>query len=417
MSSTDPATAPGAARRSLNIVATAPTYAHPDWRGSGVSKLAVDFSKQLADRGHRVTLVSVLQDLGKTFDVPAQLVFPGAGTGAAAGGSLTLAYVPGTRSTRFGPTRGRLRHVLGPLLARADVVHCHSFLSPWADGVCAMARAAGVPYCVQDHGKLTPDILKNRGGLKKLYLRLRGWRLLEDAACWIPSADPPRLDVAQHHPKITARVVTNGVDPAEYAATPPRPIPEPYVLFLGWLDPRKNPDLLVRAFARVCSGPGGGRGWKLALVGPDSYGMGQQLRALVEQLGLAQRVVMPGPVKGEAKLAWFKNAGLFVLPSAGEGLSVAMIEALACGLPCLLTPGCNYPEIAGDTPERAAGAVLPLEDDPWAGAMERYILDDALRATAAANAARMFAERHTLERTGAAMEKVLTEAASARDRT
>lgn len=399
----------------MNIVATAPTYAHPDWRGSGVSKLAVDFSQQLANRGHTVTLVSVLQDLGKSFDVPARLTYPGA-----QGGSLTLAYVPGTRSTRFGPTRGRLKHVLTPLLkdGGASVVHCHSFLSPWSDGVCAMARAAGVPYCIQDHGKLTPDILNNRGGLKKLYLRLRGWKLLQDAACWIPSADPPRVSVAQHHPRITARVVTNGVDPAEYAATPPRPIPEPYVLFLGWLDPRKNPDLLVRAFARVVAGPQAGRGWKLALVGPDSYGMGDRLRALIAEHKLGDRVVMPGPVKGEAKLAWFKNAGVFVLPSAGEGLSVAMIEALACGLPCLLTPGCNYPEIAGgggsDGAATAAGAVLPLEDAPWAEAMSRYILDDALRARAAANAARMFAERHTLERTGAAMEAVLTEAAATR---
>jgi glycosyltransferase involved in cell wall biosynthesis len=74
--------------------------------------------------------------------------------------------------------------------------------------------------------------------------------------------------------------------------------------------------------------------------------MKQSLEKLIAQFNLQDRVVMPGPVRGEQKIVWLRNAGIFVLPSEGEGLSLSRLEAAACVLPMLLAT-------ASVTPRRA----------------------------------------------------------------
>jgi poly(glycerol-phosphate) alpha-glucosyltransferase len=63
-------------------------------------------------------------------------------------------------------------------------------------------------------------------------------------------------------------------------------------------------------------------------------------------------VVFTGPLHGQEKLAALGNSELFVLPSFSEGFSMAVLEAAAAGLPVMLTPQCNFPELA-----QAGGAV------------------------------------------------------------
>ena len=107
----------------------------------------------------------------------------------------------------------------------------------------------------------------------------RGGRPVEQVAQFLRSWDST----------IRVEACTNGLDPAEFGEpAPPRPIPEPYLLSLAYLDPRKSPELLIRAYARVAQELGR---WKLALVGPDTYGLGDSLRALVRELGLEGRVL------------------------------------------------------------------------------------------------------------------------------
>jgi glycosyltransferase involved in cell wall biosynthesis len=355
---------------------------------------------ELARRGNHVTAVSPLFDGVHRFPAPAETSFRD--------GRLKLVHVPEARNTRFGASGHGLRRALEPLLPGADVLHLHAFLSPWADLACTLARRAGVPYVIQDHGKLTPSMVNNRRLAKTAYLKLRGLSLLRDAAFVVPSAPNLARAVERLDPRIRCEVCSNGFDPADFEGAPAEPpIEPPYVLYLGWLDPRKNLDLLLRAFAALGRLS---RTWRLALVGPDAYGQQSSLRPLIDELGIADRVVMPGMKKGREKLAWLRHAGLFVLPSAGEGLSAAMIEALACGLPCLLSPGCNFPEIE----DFGAGEVVETSPERWAEAMGKWLGDAPARAEAGRNARRLFQERHTLSVTGARMEHILRRAAMRR---
>ncbi len=354
-----------------------------------------------AKRGNKVTVISPLLDGDQVFPMPAQRSF--------FGGNLELLYSSKAASSRLklGTNSAGLAEQLRPVLERTDIMHIHSFMSPWTDTAARLARRAGVPYVVQDHGKLTPAVLKNRSRAKQLYLWLGGSRVLRNAQCVVPSAEVVAKEIRQWDPKIICRSCTNGKEPGEFEGSPPpRLIAEPYVLFFGWLDPRKNPDLLIRAFASIADRV---KPWKLALVGPDGgYGILDSLKQLIAKENMQDRILLPGMARGEARLAWLRNASVFVLPSEGEGLSLAMIEAAACGLPLLLSPGCNYPEAE----QHNAGRTLQLTDEAWAAAMLDLLQDDAKRLQMGANARQLFLKLHTLDAVGEQLEQLLRLAAS-----
>lgn len=399
MTLTAPDTPPTpAATRSapLRILGVMPVYCHPDWRGSGVARAATDILMELARRGNHVTVLSPAIDGDRTFDIPDRAAF--------VEGRFQLRYSTKARNTRFGTTAGGLAPLMREFTSQVDVVDIHSFMSPWTDRGAAIARAAGVPYAIHDHGKLTPSILANRAFSKRVYLMLKGRRALRGALRVFSCADALTGAISAWDPKIRCLTCSNALPAHEFdGPAPARPIAEPYVLFFGWLDPRKNPDLLIRAFAKVAADA---PEWTLAMVGPDSYGQGAKLQDLARELGVGQRVVFPGMASGEAKMAWLRNAGVYALPSTGEGLSMAMLEALACGLPSLLSPGCNLPEIKA----AGAGEEIPLDDDAWARALLSYMRDDDLRRRSGESARRMFLERFTLDVVGEKLERDLREA-------
>jgi glycosyltransferase involved in cell wall biosynthesis len=112
-------------------------------------------------------------------------------------------------------------------------------------------------------------------------------------------------------------------------------------LYLSRLHPKKGVDVLLRAFAtanleRVV----------LIVAGDDAgSGYGNQMRALAVELGLNERCRFIGEVRGEEKRAVLRGADAYALISHSEGLPISVLEAMACGLPVLITPGCNIPQV------------------------------------------------------------------------
>lgn len=115
------------------------------------------------------------------------------------------------------------------------------------------------------------------------------------------------------------------------------------ILFLGRLHPKKGIDLLIQAWSRLrASNPD----WELVVAGPDEGGYLESLKATVRRLHLEESVTFPGTITGTEKVRLLKSADLFALTSHSEGFSVAILEAMACGLPILFTTPCNFPELA-----------------------------------------------------------------------
>jgi glycosyltransferase involved in cell wall biosynthesis len=119
---------------------------------------------------------------------------------------------------------------------------------------------------------------------------------------------------------------------------------KPYLLFLGRIHPKKGCDLLLEAFAKVADA-----GLQLVMAGPDETGWGSELKEQAGQLGISERVIWTGMLRGDAKWGAFYGSEAFVLPSHQENFGIAVADALACGVIPLISDKVNIaPDVAAD---------------------------------------------------------------------
>ena len=162
------------------------------------------------------------------------------------------------------------------------------------------------------------------------------------------------------------------------ASVAPMMLARPAVIGLGRLSPEKGYDVLLRAFARLTARfPD----WRVYVFGegPDR----PRLEALRDELGLAGRVEFPGVVAEPT--AALRAGDFFVMPSFIEGFSLALCEAMACGLPAVATDCSSGPRSV--LRDQYDGLLVPTGDDAaMAEAMARLMSNSTLRATFAARA-------------------------------
>jgi glycosyltransferase involved in cell wall biosynthesis len=162
-----------------------------------------------------------------------------------------------------------------------------------------------------------------------------------------------------------------------------------YLLYLGRIHPKKGCDLLLEAFAKVAEPE-----LQLVMAGPDQAGWGTELKALASRLGIADRIVWTGMLRGAAKWGAFYAAQAFVLPSHQENFGIAVADALACGTIPLISDKVNIaPDVAAD------GAGL-METDDLAGTIrliERFqALSPAERTAMSQSALACYQRRYAL---------------------
>ncbi len=127
------------------------------------------------------------------------------------------------------------------------------------------------------------------------------------------------------------------------------------LLYLSRIHVKKGGDLLVRAFAKHA---GSDPRLRLVMAGPDQTGWQTTLEGIAADLGVHDRIVWTGMLKGEMKWGAYAAAEAFVLPSHQENFGIVVAEALACGVPTLISDKVNiWREIVED------GAGLAAEDD------------------------------------------------------
>jgi len=312
-----------------------------------------------------------------------------------AGDDLGIAAVLQARGVTVrlvGPCRKPLgRHpdlasATGEAVATADVVHIHALWEEVQHLSARAARDSQKPYLIRPCGMLDPWSLRQSWLKKRLYLYWRLQRHLNSAATIHFTSDVEQSGAASLRLQAPAIVEPNGIDVSEYADLPSRgtfrgrrgiPPGETVVLFLGRLHPKKGLDLLLPAFARV------GHDCILVIAGPGEETYQASLKAEATRLGIADRVVFTGMLLGEDKLAAFVDADLFVLPSYQENFGIAVAEAMAAGLPVLISDQVN---INKEVAIRGAGGVVPTDAEALATELVRWTNDLELRRHAGANA-------------------------------
>ncbi|WP_321798073.1 glycosyltransferase [Caballeronia sp. J97] len=228
-------------------------------------------------------------------------------------------------------------------------------------------RSLGVPYFVIPHGMLDPWF--NVGRPLKYAKKLVYWMLVErhvisNAQGILFTADSERKLARNSFPLYRAKEAT-----ITYGTAPPPSIEttgvgnwrasaecegKKLIVFLGRIHEKKGCDLLVRSFHDLKEA---GDDYQIVIAGPDNNGLVARLRREAEHLGLAGRITWPGMVTGNDKWSLLQAADVLILPSHQENFGVVVAEALACGVPVLLTDKVGiWQEVVAD------GAGLADED-------------------------------------------------------
>ena len=249
--------------------------------------------------------------------------------------------MPGLRSLRLSSA---LRRALVSRAAIADLFHAHGlWLMPnvYAGSV---SQAAGKPLVVSPRGMLAPAALKFSRGKKRLFWHLLQQRAYARAALWHATSGEEAQDIRNFGIATPIAVIPNGIDLPPLVADHAEVVSRRTVLFLSRLHPKKNIPVLLEAWRQINAQI---PNWQLVIAGPDERGYAVQLEAQVAKDDI-QQVQFLGPVYGAAKDALLRGADLFVLPTLSENFGIAVAEALAAGVPAIVSKGAPWPGLAAE---------------------------------------------------------------------
>ena len=273
-----------------------------------------------------------------------------------------------------------------------------------------------LPYFVFPHGMLDPwfkETFPLKHLKKWLYWPWADYRVLRDAAAVIFTAEEERLLARKSFwlYRVREKISPLGVEAAP-PATPearenffqrfPQLRGKCILLFLGRLHPKKGCDLLIEAFAQTTD-----PSFSLVLAGPDQVGWQKALQQRVNDLNLQSRVVFTGMLEGDLKQAAFAVADAFVLPSHQENFGMAVVEALAVGLPVLIS---NRINIWREVDQDGAGYV---DSDDLSGILRLLnwwiAAPQNVREEMRASARRCFEQRFEINTATDSLLRILTE--------
>lgn len=135
-----------------------------------------------------------------------------------------------------------------------------------------------------------------------------------------------------------------------------REVRKPIILFAGTLIKRKGYDTLIRAFSKIANRESA-KHWKLVLAGNGEI---NEANELISRYHLETRIDLPGWISGDQKERLFQESSIFCLPSLAEGFPMAVLDAWAYGIPCILTPVGGIPELVTSEKE---GIFIPINDE------------------------------------------------------
>ena len=286
---------------------------------------------------------------------------------------------------RVGPVRTPLqthpsiKPVVQQAVQRADAVHIHGL---WEDIQHQAARASlrlGKPYVIRPCGMLDPWSLGQSAMRKRLYLAWRLRKNLNHAAAIHFTAAAERDLTAPLKIQAPAIVEPNGLNLQKFSGRPdglfrqqyPQLGDKPYVLFLSRIHRKKGLDILIPAFAQAAP-----QDVSLVIAGPGKPDYVEEIRALAQSHGLADRVVMPGLIAGDMKLSAYTDAEVFALPSYQENFGNVVIESLACGTPVLISDQVNiYREVV----EAQVGGASPANIVSFTQLMSHWLANGRIR--------------------------------------
>ena len=260
-------------------------------------------------------------------------------------------YPLGPGKMKYGYSN-RLVPWLSENVSNYDIVIANGIWQYNSFAVWRALHKTDTPYVVFTHGMLDPwfkETYPLKHLKKSLYWPWGEYRVLRDAQAVLFTCEEERLLARQSFRpyqcnEIVVKYGTAGPkgDPQTELETFYARFPElrarRLAIFLGRLHEKKGCDLLIQAFSKVlASDPE----WQLLMCGPDQVGWQAKLSILAEQLRLTDRITWTGMLSGDIKWGALRASEVFVLPSHQENFGIVVAEALACGVPALISNKVN----------------------------------------------------------------------------
>ena len=340
-----------------SIIQICPCYVDLDRETGGVANVVRQICLQLARRQRRVRLICGNRELGKTM-APAGRV--------QANEFIEVEVLDQRSHPLLGPVSELTRHIRA--LSQDSVAHVHTCFSAFTEVAMRTLHSRQIPFIFTPHGKLSSHLFEQNYWAKQMWWAYRGRKSVQNAAAIAASSIEEARQLERFRLNQQVHSIPNGYESPSDLRSLDRIIPNPYILFLGYLDPRKQPGFLIEAFARSKAR----HTHLLVFVGPDSYSLQDSLQLRAKELGVDKRVMFYGPAYGPTKWSFLQHATCICLPSLGEGLPVVLCEALGAGTPAIFSQECNFSELAdegaGITP-RGFDATL------WGDGIDKICLD------------------------------------------
>lgn len=270
-------------------------------------------------------------------------------------------------------------------LKRFDVIHIMGMYESIGAAIAMFAGRWKIPYVLEPSGMLVP-ILRSFHK-KNIYHRLVGYRMALRAAYVLATSEQEAAGI-ETSGVAPDRIVLrrNGVNLQEFSNLPKRGALRarlgiaqdvPIFLFVGRVNPIKKLEHLIEAFAQLER-----QDSYLVIVGPvEGNDYRQFLDDLIFARGIVKRVQFTGPLFGSEKLEAFVDADQFIMPSASESWGNAIVEAIAAGIPVIVTDTCGVARYVRDR----VGLVVSTNVEALQNAMERLLTDISLYRSFKAN--------------------------------
>ncbi len=200
---------------------------------------------------------------------------------------------------------------------------------------------------------------------------------------------PPELELGADKKDI--KIVSNGIDVRKFIPGPSKNGTTPIVGCFARVVPVKGQMTFIKACKKVLENQKA----SFVIVGEtkDDPAYYEQCKALVEELGLTENIKFIGYV--DNLLEWYHKVDVFVLPSLWEGIPLALLEAMSCGLPCVCTAVGGVPDIIRDG---SVGYIVPPDDsDSMSDRIIQLLKDETLRKEMGKRARELIEEKYTIE--------------------
>ena len=345
-------------------------------RGGPVFKVRA-LARGLAKRGQQITVLTA--DLGFETDYGSDVKIRRCQWGwYAEEDGVEIIYLSTVAHYRALTLNPRVVAFCRASVSQFDLVHLYGLYDLLGPAVSFFCRRRRIPYVIEPMGMYRPIDRSYR--LKRLWHWSLGDIYWRHAAQIVATSEMEQQELVEDGVPAEKVVIRyNGIDGSASGEQPPRgvfrtkwgiPAHEWLVLFLGRLIPRKGADILIEAFSEACP-----RSGRLVIAGPEGEpGYRTVIEQRAREAGIESRVVFTGALYGHDKSALMIDADIFVLPSRYENFANSVAEAIAFGIPVIITDCCGIRSLVNGR----AGLVIAPEKQPLVAALRDLISDPVL---------------------------------------